>query len=68
MCTMNFELRILILSEYLVFHRILIFNADYELPVEDFGTSFVRTSPVDFCNGVFHERCNLPFVDYEFFQ
>lgn len=45
MCTMNFELRILILSEeYLVFYRILIFNADYKLPVEDFGTSFVKTS------------------------
>lgn len=42
---MNFELRILIHSEeYLVFYRILIFNADYELPVEDFGTSFVKTS------------------------
>lgn len=45
MSTMNFELRILILSEeYVVFHRILIFNADYELPFEDFGTSFVRIS------------------------
>lgn len=45
MCTMNFELRILILlEEYLVFYRILIFNADYELPFEDFGTSFVRIS------------------------
>lgn len=58
MCTMNFELRILILSEeYLVFYRILIFNADYEL-----------LSSVDFCERVFHERCNLPFIDYEFFQ
>lgn len=45
MCTMNFELRILILlEEYLVFYRILIFNADYELPFKGFGTSFVRIS------------------------
>lgn len=55
MCTMNLELRILILSEeYLVFRRILIFDADYVLPVEDFGTSFARTStlPSIFARGI----------------